>query len=57
MTEVIVIIYNNIIQIVWQEVKYLFDVAWVICGTHIKLYCFFIMQFVLIVQMVCVSEL
>jgi hypothetical protein len=27
MTEVIVKIYNNIIQIVWQEVKYLFDVA------------------------------
>lgn len=27
MTEVIVKIYNSIIQIVWQEVKYLFDVA------------------------------
>jgi hypothetical protein len=57
MTEFLVKIYNSIIQIVWQEFKYLFDVACVICGTHIKLYWFFILQFVLIIQMVCVSEL
>jgi hypothetical protein len=54
-TEVYVKIDSSIIHIVWQEVKY-FAVGWVICGT-LKLCWFFIMQFVLIVQMVCVFEL
>lgn len=42
MTDIIVKIYNSVIQVVWQEVKYLFDVAWVICDNHIKLYWLFI---------------
>jgi hypothetical protein len=53
-TEVFVKFDNSVIQIVWQKVKYLFVVALVINNT-LKCW-FFIIQFVLIFQMVCVYE-